>query len=88
MDDRFENDPARMTLLDLVARGHAILAEMNRLSDHIPPVFRMETKEDQQKVRIYQYYFLSLTYFKYRFGYKKSFSLLYDCYSSCLFFCS
>ena len=49
-EDLFQNDPARVNLLKLVSRGHAVIAEMNRLSDHIPPVFRMETKEDQQKV--------------------------------------
>lgn len=42
-------DPVCMNLLKLVSRGHAIIAEMNRLSDHIPSVFRMETKEDQIK---------------------------------------
>ena len=50
VDDKFQSDPARMNLLKLVSRGHAVIAELNRLSDHIPPVFRMETKEDQQKV--------------------------------------
>lgn len=53
LDEAFTKDPARMNLLRLVSRGHAIIAEMNRLSDHIPPVFRLETKEDIQKVELY-----------------------------------
>ena len=35
-------------ILKLVCRGNAIIAELLRLSDFIPPVFLME-KEDQEK---------------------------------------
>lgn len=37
------------TLLRLVSRGNAIIAELLRLSDFIPPVFRLETREDREK---------------------------------------
>lgn len=36
-------------VLKLVSRGNAILAELLRLSDFIPPVFRMVEKDDQDK---------------------------------------
>lgn len=36
------------TILKLVSRGNAILAELLRLSDFIPPVFRMATKEERE----------------------------------------
>ena len=39
-----ENNACGQTLLRLVSRGNAILAELLRLSDFIPPVF----KHDQQ----------------------------------------
>ena len=38
------------TVLKLVSRGNAIIAELLRLSDFIPPVFRME-REDQEKYK-------------------------------------
>jgi hypothetical protein len=50
MDEKFAKDPVKFNLLKLVSRGHAVIAELNRLSDHIPSVFKLETKEDQQKV--------------------------------------
>jgi len=34
-----EDNIAGQTLLRLVARGSAIIAELLRLSDHVPPVF-------------------------------------------------
>ena len=37
------------TLLRLVSRGNAIIAELLRLSDFIPPVFRLETRNDREK---------------------------------------
>lgn len=36
-------------ILGLVSRGNAIIAEILRLSDFIPPVFKQETKGDQLK---------------------------------------
>jgi hypothetical protein len=50
MEERIAKDPVRLNLLKLVSRGHAIIAELNRLSDHIPSVFKLETKEDVAKV--------------------------------------
>lgn len=37
-------------VLKLVSRGNAIIAELLRLSDFIPPVFRLE-REDQEKYK-------------------------------------
>jgi len=37
-----ENNACGQTLLRLVSRGNAILAELLRLSDFIPPVFKLE----------------------------------------------
>jgi len=45
-------DPANVAgqvLLRLTARGSAIIAELLRLSAHIPPVFKLEDKATQQK---------------------------------------
>lgn len=39
------------TILKLVCRGNAIIAELLRLSQFIPPVFKLETKEDQEKYK-------------------------------------
>ncbi|XP_014669948.1 PREDICTED: WASH complex subunit strumpellin-like [Priapulus caudatus] len=44
-----ENNNCGQTILRIVARGNAIIAELLRLSDFIPPVFKLETKNDQQK---------------------------------------
>jgi len=44
-----ENNPCGQSILRLVSRGNAIIAELLRLKDYIPPVFRLETKQDQQK---------------------------------------
>jgi WASH complex subunit strumpellin len=40
------------TLLRLVSRGNAIISELLRLSAFIPPVFRLETREDREKYEI------------------------------------
>ncbi|KAF4520181.1 hypothetical protein B566_EDAN003893 [Ephemera danica] len=37
------------SILCLVSRGNAIIAELLRLKDFIPPIFRLETKQEQQK---------------------------------------
>ena len=42
-----ENNICGQTILRLVSRGNAIIAELLRLSDFIPPVFKMETKVEQ-----------------------------------------
>ena len=34
-------------ILRIVSQGNAIVAELHRLADIIPPVFRLETKQDQ-----------------------------------------
>ncbi|XP_069674332.1 WASH complex subunit 5 isoform X3 [Periplaneta americana] len=44
-----ENNPCGQNILRLVSRGNAIIAELLRLKDYIPPVFRLENKQDQQK---------------------------------------
>ena len=44
-----ENNACGQTVLKLVSRGNAILAELLRLSDFIPPVFKLESKEDRDK---------------------------------------
>ncbi|XP_077991105.1 WASH complex subunit 5-like [Glandiceps talaboti] len=44
-----ENHLCGQTILKLVSRGNAIIAELLRLSDYIPPVFKLESKSDQVK---------------------------------------
>ena len=44
-----ENNACGQTLLKLVSRGNAIIAELLRLSDYVPPVFRLSTKEERDK---------------------------------------
>ena len=44
-----DNNACGQTVLKLVSRGNAIVAELLRLSDFIPPVFKQETKEDRDK---------------------------------------
>ncbi|XP_065176777.1 WASH complex subunit 5-like [Sycon ciliatum] len=56
-----EDNTCGQTLLRLVSRGNAIIAELLRLSDFIPPVFRMETREEQEK---YQYILPDFAYFR------------------------
>lgn len=46
-----EENLCGQTVLKLVSRGNAIIAELLRLSDFIPPVFRLETKEEQERYR-------------------------------------
>lgn len=45
----FLAEVAGQTLLRLVSRGNAIIAELLRLSEHIPSVFRLEDKASQKK---------------------------------------
>ncbi|KAL3869501.1 hypothetical protein ACJMK2_042174 [Sinanodonta woodiana] len=44
-----ENNQCGQNILRLVSRGNAILAELLRLSDFIPPVFRLENSQDKAK---------------------------------------
>lgn len=44
-----DNNLCGQTILKLVSRGNAIIAELLRLADFVPPVFRLETKHDQMK---------------------------------------
>jgi hypothetical protein len=44
-----EQNVAGQTLLRLVSRANAIIAELLRLSAHIPPVFKLEDKLTQRK---------------------------------------
>lgn len=45
MDFLAENNPSGQTLLRLVSRGNAIIAEVLRLSEFIPPAFKLDTRE-------------------------------------------
>uniref|UniRef100_A0A8C2X1H7 WASH complex subunit 5 n=1 Tax=Cyclopterus lumpus TaxID=8103 RepID=A0A8C2X1H7_CYCLU len=44
-----ENNLCGQAVLRIVSRGNAIIAELLRLSDFIPPVFRLKDKSDQHK---------------------------------------
>ena len=44
-----DNNVCGQTVLRLVARGNAIIAELLRLSDFIPPVFKNENKVEHIK---------------------------------------
>ncbi|GLV32181.1 Strumpellin [Carabus blaptoides fortunei] len=56
-----ENNTCGQTILQLVSRGNAIIAELLRLKDYIPPVYKLETKQEQQK---YADIILDFSYFK------------------------
>lgn len=47
MDFLDERNNCGQTILKLVSRGNAIIAELLRLADFIPPVVRQETREDK-----------------------------------------
>ena len=44
-----ENNLCGQAVLRIVSRGNAIIAELLRLSEFIPTVFRLRDKNDQQK---------------------------------------
>lgn len=44
-----DNNQCGQNLLRLVSRGNAILAELLRLSDFIPPVFKQDNAMDKMK---------------------------------------
>ncbi|KAK3090075.1 hypothetical protein FSP39_008970 [Pinctada imbricata] len=56
-----ENNQCGQNVLRLVARGNAIIAELLRLSEFIPPVFRLETQQDKLK---YGDIIFDFTYFR------------------------
>lgn len=56
-----DNNACGQNLLRLVSRGNAIIAELLRLSDVVPQVFRLETKFDIQK---YNDVLCDFSYFK------------------------
>lgn len=43
------NNVRGQTLLRLVSRGNAIIAELMRLKDYVPPIFSLDTKQSIQK---------------------------------------
>ncbi|XP_010788441.1 WASH complex subunit 5 [Notothenia coriiceps] len=49
LDFLAENNLCGQAILRIVSRGNAIIAELLRLSDFIPAVFRLKDKSDQQK---------------------------------------
>ena len=44
-----ENNPCGQNILRLVSRGNAIIAELRRLAEFIPPVFKLETQQDRMR---------------------------------------
>lgn len=44
-----ENNICGQTILRLVSRGNAIIAELLRLAEFVPPVFKGENKQEQLK---------------------------------------
>lgn len=56
-----ENNLCGQTILQLVSRGNAIIAEILRLKDYIPKVYKLESKQDLQK---YGDIILDFSYFK------------------------
>lgn len=58
-----DNNLCGQAILRIVSRGNAIIAELLRLSDFIPAVFRMKDKSDQQK---YGDIICDFSYFKVR----------------------
>jgi WASH complex subunit strumpellin len=61
MDFLAENNNCGQTILRLVSRGNAIIAELLRLVDYIPPVYKLETRQDQIQ---YADILLDFSYFK------------------------
>ncbi|XP_071483871.1 WASH complex subunit 5-like [Diadema antillarum] len=64
-----ENNQCGQTILKLVSRGNAIIAELLRLSVFVPPVFRLDNKHDQMKYGdiLFDFsYFKSFDYYDHR----------------------
>ena len=49
MDFLDEKNSCGQTILKLVSRGNAIIAELLRLSDFVPPIVKLETKADHDR---------------------------------------
>lgn len=58
-----DNNPCGQAILRIVSRGNAIIAELLRLSEFIPSVFRLRDKAEQQK---YGDIICDFSYFKVR----------------------
>lgn len=76
-----ENNPCGQNVLRLVSRGNAIIAELRRLAEFIPPVFKLETQHDRIRYAdiIFDFaYFKSQEYYDNKIDSKPvSFSLYY-----------
>ena len=44
-----ENNLCGQTILRLASRGNAVIAELLRLADFIPPIFKLDAKQDNGK---------------------------------------
>ncbi|XP_034655420.1 WASH complex subunit homolog 5 [Drosophila subobscura] len=56
-----ENNACGQNLLNIVSVGNSIIAEILRLKDYVPPIYRLETKADREK---YGEIILDFSYFK------------------------
>ena len=56
-----EDNSCGQILLKLVSRGNAIIAELLRLSDYVPGVFKLENKEERER---YGDIIVDFSYFK------------------------
>jgi WASH complex subunit strumpellin len=61
LDFLAEENLCGQTVLKLVSRGNAIIAELLRLSDFIPLAFRLETREELER---YRYILPDFSYFE------------------------
>ncbi|OQV24357.1 WASH complex subunit strumpellin [Hypsibius exemplaris] len=61
MDFLGENNSCGQAVLRLVSRGNAIIAELLRLVDYVPPVYKLETRQEQMQ---YAEVLLDFSYFK------------------------
>lgn len=74
-----ENNLCGQAVLRIVSRGNAIIAELLRLSDFIPTVFKLKDKSDQQK---YGDIICDFSYFK---VFERNYIPYYkDCWSTCI----
>ena len=61
LDFLSEGNVCGQTVLKLVSRGNAIIAELLRLSDYVPSVFKLETRDEQEK---YKFILSDFNYFE------------------------
>ena len=52
LDFLSEGNLCGQTILKLVSRGNAIIAELLRLGDFIPPIFKLETKDEFERYKL------------------------------------